>query len=223
MKSKVPERTRAIELRRRGFSYRDILQEVRVAKSTLSRWLMDLPLTEDEKRYLKTRNDANISRGRIKAATAHRSNRLARDEALRSVAETEFETHRLDPLFVIGVALYWAEGAKRSDTFHFMNSDVDMVKVMLAWLEKFPGIGRHELRYRLYIHKPYEFERCEEYWSEKANIPRDRFVKTIYKSTSLLVKKRPNYKGCLRIEVPKSTQLLRKMILWHHMLARSFS
>ena len=209
MKSKVQYKTRAIELRRSGLSYRDILKELPVAKSTLSVWLKDLPLTTDEKRYLKTRTDANISRGRIRAASAHRLNRLERDKELRLIAEQEFATHRSDPLFFVGVALYWAEGAKRSDSFHFMNSDVDMVKVMLAWLEKFPGIERHELRYRLYIHKPYEFEHCEEYWSEKANIPRDCFVKTIYKPTGLLIKKRPNYKGCLRIEVPKSTQRYR--------------
>lgn len=47
-------------------------------------------------------------------------------------------THR--ELFLIGVALYWSEGAKskpwnRSHVLSFCNSDTTMICVYLAWLD----------------------------------------------------------------------------------------
>jgi transposase len=49
MKSKVREKEKAIELRRQGYSYKDILAQVPVAKSSISLWLQNLPLTAEEK------------------------------------------------------------------------------------------------------------------------------------------------------------------------------
>ena len=42
------EKQRARELRGLGWSYNDILSEVGVSKSTLSLWLRDIPLTEEQ-------------------------------------------------------------------------------------------------------------------------------------------------------------------------------
>jgi len=52
MNAKVQEKEMAVKLRRDGYSYNDILGVVSVAKSTLSNWLKDLPLTENEKKML---------------------------------------------------------------------------------------------------------------------------------------------------------------------------
>jgi orotate phosphoribosyltransferase-like protein len=49
MKKLVQEKEKAVELRRKGLSYKEILKQVPVAKSSLSLWLKDLPLTKDEK------------------------------------------------------------------------------------------------------------------------------------------------------------------------------
>ncbi len=223
MKSKVQEKERAIELRRKGYSYNDILKEVPVAKSSLSLWLKDLPLTSTEKEYLRTRKDKNISRGRIKVAAIFRNKRMKRDEVVCGEAVEEYDRFKKDELFKIGVALYWAEGAKRNSYFAFSNSDYKMMRVMLCWIEKIIVVPRETLHVYLYIHKSYAHERCEEFWSEKLNIPLQCFRKTIYKPTSKLVKKRPQYKGCLRIIVPKSSKLLKKMKVWQNMLAKEYT
>lgn len=223
MKAKVQEKEKAIELRRNGYSYNDILKEVHVAKSSLSLWLKDLPLTSNEKNYLRTRKNKNISRGRIKVAAILREKRLKREEIVFKEAVEEYERFKKDELFKIGIALYWAEGAKRNNYFAFSNSDYKMVEVMLRWVEKFSSVQRENLHAYLYIHKPYAHEKCEEFWSEKLNMPLTCFRKTTYKPTSKLVKKRPQYKGCLRIVVPKSTNLLKKIKVWQNMLAKEFT
>jgi len=222
MKEKVREKEKAIQLRKKGYSYKDILKEVPVAKSSLSLWLKDVHLTDSEKKYLKSRRDKNITRGRIKAASVLRGNRLERESLLQEEARREFKSYVGDSLFQVGVALYWAEGAKRNSYFSFSNSDTNMTNLMLLWIEKYLNISRDDINACLYIHKPYAHERCEEHWSRETNIPLNNFRKTIYKPTSRLVKKRPNYKGVLRISVTRKAPLL-KMKFWIHMLSRHYN
>ncbi len=210
MRPRVLEKQRAIELRRKGWSYNQILQKIPVAKSSLSLWLTHTPLSENEKRLLKERREESISLGRLKAAAAHRANREERDRLLFEVMRSDFARYKHEILFQIGIALYWAEGAKRSSSFMFMNSDSDMTNIMLDWIERYFSLKRNQVRVRLYIHKPYAHEHCEERWSKEINVPLSRFNKTIFKPTGLLVKKRPDYKGCLRIEITKGLPL-RKM------------
>lgn len=206
----VQEKERAIELRKKGYSYKEILKNLNVAKSTLSFWLKDLPLTPHEKEHLKQRRDGNMSRGRIRAGAALRARRLDRDRMLLATTRQEFETHKHEALFQIGIALYWAEGTKRSSVFAFTNSDEDMIETMLLWIERYWGVMRNNIGVRLYIHKPYANEGCEYYWSKRLQVPLPCFKKTVYKPTGSLVKKRPGYRGCIRIELGKTTNL-RKM------------
>jgi hypothetical protein len=221
MRLLVRERERAIALRKKGYSYREILSEVEVSKSSISKWLQDLPLTKDEKRYLKSRRDANISLGRMRAASSLHALRIQRDSVLLHEAQTEFGIHKWDPFFHTGIALYWAEGSKRSSVFGFANSDPEMIELMLSWIEKFFNVPRSAVKVRLFIHKPYAHECCELWWSRKILIPTTNFQKTIYKPTGLLVKKRLEYKGCLRIELG-TTFRLRKMLFWQNMLIEHY-
>lgn len=222
MRALVQEKEKAIGLRKKGYSYKEILKDVPVAKSSLSLWLKDLPLTHAEKQVLKKRKDSNISHGRIKAASAHRQNRLEREKLIFEEAKIEFKRFVGDPLFHTGIALYWAEGAKRSNMFQFSNSDPEMMKVMIFWVEQFLDRKRKNMFARLYMHKPYIHEEWEKYWAQEINISIKNFKKTTYKPTGLLVKKRPNYKGCLRLELPKSTKDFKKIVFWCNMLVEYY-
>jgi hypothetical protein len=214
MRKLVQEKERAVELRKKGYSYNEILKEVKVAKSSISLWLKDLPLTADEKRYLRRRTDSNISRGRIKAASTNHAHKIERDRRIIMNAQKEFYKYQHDPLFHTGISLYWAEGAKRSNMFQFTNSDVDMANIMLLWLEIFVGCKRENLGYRLYIHKPYAHMEYEKVWARKLGVPLSQFKRTVIKPTSFKYKKRPSYEGCMRFEVPRSTSLYLKISGW---------
>ena len=218
MQALVREKEKAILLRKKGYSYKEILKIVPVAKSSLSLWLKDLPLTKSEKLVLRDRLDGNISRGRIKAASVLRTNRLQRESSLLPILQAEFEQYAYDPLFQLGIGLYWAEGAKNSGGVMFTNSDIEMVEVMLKWFEKFTGYTRNDLRYRLYIHKPYSHENCEQKWADGLKVPRSAFTPTSYKPTSRGVKIRVNYIGCVRVEVPRSSKLLFTLKIWTNLL-----
>ena len=201
-------------------SYRDILNVLAVSKSSLSLWLKDLPFTVEEKILLKHRKDSNISRGRIKAATANRRNRLSREKEEFLKANSNFQVFKDDPLFFVGIGLYWAEGSKRDTTFQFTNSDPEMVSLMLRWCTKYLEVSLKDVACNLYLHKPYSHENCEDYWARTCGIPLENFRKTIYKPTSLGFKRRPNYKGCLRFRLSGIRYLwrmkfLQKMLVSH--------
>jgi hypothetical protein len=222
MKKLVQEKEKAIKLRQKGHTYKEILQEVDVAKSSLSLWLKDLSLTKKEKTALKYRKNANISRGRIKAAGVIHTKRLEREKSQYQSAKLLFQSNKDNPLFHTGLALYWAEGGKRTSQWQFMNSDADMQNVMLLWLEKFLNIQRSDVKFRLYAHKPYLSENLEDWWGKKLNLEPTQFLTTIIKPTGLGLKKRPNYKGCLRIEVRKSKAILNQMRFWQRMIVEYY-
>jgi transcriptional regulator with XRE-family HTH domain len=217
MKKLVQEKEKAISLRRKGLSYKEILKEVPVSKSSLSLWLKDLPLTKSEKEILKNRKDSNISRGRIKAASELRHRRLKREEAWLSEARELFEKYKNDPLFHVGIALYWAEGAKGDTTWSLINTDVDLIKTMLFWLDRYISVNFEDIQFRLFIHKPYAHEGLESWWEKRLGVTPERFLKTVYKETKHLVKQKEGHHGCIRIEVRRSKHLLCKMKFFKEM------
>ena len=222
MKKLVHERKLAEDLRRKGLSYKEIIAKVPVAKSTLSSWLKPMPLSQYEKKVLRKRVYSNISKGRAKAAATNRKNRLQREKIVFDAAKREYDKYASEPLFATGVALYWAEGAKRQSMFHFMNSDEKMIETMLCWLEKYNNLYRKDLYFRLFLHLPYKDENWEQWWAKELGVPLSNFKKTIIKPSGLGVKKRPSYKGCLRVEVPKSKSLLFKTKVWIKMMVDDY-
>ena len=135
MQKKVLQKAMAIRLRKAGYTYREILEKVPASKSSISVWLQDAPLTDAEKATLKKRRDDKISTGRIRAAASLRTARLDREADLHKRAEKTFQVYKHDELFRVGISLYWAEGAKRGSSFSFINSDPDMVVLMLGWMD----------------------------------------------------------------------------------------
>lgn len=218
MKKLVREKEKATALRKQGYTYNEILKLVPVAKSSLSLWLKDLPLTKNEKQALKHRKDKQIDAGRIKVAGILRTRRLEREKEQLALAKELFGAHTEKPLFFIGIALYWAEGGKRTDQWQFTNSDAQMQRVMIRWLTECIGIDIEDIRFRLYVHKSYLSEDCEAWWAKQLHVPRKNFLRTVVKPGVAKVKKRPGYKGCLRIEVRRSKGLLNQMRFWQKML-----
>jgi hypothetical protein len=222
MKKLVQEKEKAVELRRKGLSYKEILKQVPVAKSSLSLWLKDLPLTKDEKTVLKDRTDSNISHGRIKAASELRNRRLERERVWLEEAKTSFQTSRNDPLFHAGIALYWAEGSKTDSMWSLINTDVDLVLTMLSWLRNYTQVSSDDIYFRLYAHKPYAHENLEAWWQKRLEAGPEQFLKTVYKETKHLVKQKAGHHGCIRIEVRKSRHLFCKMKFYKEMVVEYY-
>jgi hypothetical protein len=217
MLSNLESKYKAFELRRAGLSYKEIRAIIPVSKSTLSNWVSGLKLTEEE----KLRLEKNVSKGRdysrYMAGLTNTRKRIEREKVVKDEAEKEFELYKTNVLFFTGIALYWAEGGKKSKSFQFVNSDPEMIVLIIKWMEKFLKISKKTIKYRLYIHKPYANEKCEEFWALRIGISTSEFQKTVYKPTIHNVKKNIEYKGCFALVI-NSVDLFRKIMTWQKLL-----
>jgi len=205
MKLRLVEKRKATELRRKGMTYSEIRSIIpNLSKGTLSGWLKNIDLSPDQKMKILEKIKAGRGHSRIQGAWANKKKAIDRIAGIQKVAEKEYKKYTQYHLFYIFLCLYWAEGAKKSRSFYFINSDPLMIKLLLKCLRELFGIPEDEIKIRLFIHKVYAEENCEKYWSKIVEKPVESFKKTVYKPTVHNTKKNPDYKGCCRIELTGS-------------------
>ncbi len=201
MKARLEDKRLAIELRKKGLSYKEIQQQVKVSKSLLSGWFEYLDLTEEELNFLKSRIKERCDKGRIASTISNRNRRIQREMVAFEDAKNSFDKHKTESLFLVGIALYWAEGSKRTGEFQFINSDPEMITFMYSWIQKYMKIDKNSIKKQLFIHRIPGYENIDIFWSNLLGITPNDFEKTIFKPTHHAIKKNPNYKGCLRLSI----------------------
>ncbi len=213
---KEREKEKAINLRKQGLSYNEILQKVPVAKSTLSVWLKDIGLAKAQKQRLTEKRRA----AQQKAQQACRNIRITRETAIIHTAQREVGKISKREFWLIGAALYWAEGSKQkpnlvSQKVSFNNSDPKMILLFDKWMKEICGRKENGIAYSIYIHTTGDVERAKEFWGNLLNTTIEKVYfkkgspKTNRKNTQDL------YFGLLRIEVRRSTDLNRKIKGWN--------
>jgi hypothetical protein len=209
----------AIRLRKEGKTYRQILAQIPVAKSTLSEWLKQVGLSVPQKqRITQLRINA-----RLKGAASRKTKRLT--EVADSIENGKIEVGKLSEreLWLIGTALYWAEGSKQnvrspSTGLVFGNMDFKMVFVFLRWLH-FLKVPTNEIYFELYVHKNRKAEAKDftEWWIKALELPDNTPVRIYFKAGNPLTNRSNTvdlYHGLLRIRVKSSTSLNRKVNGW---------
>lgn len=220
MKSKLELKFEAIELRKKGLSYKQIMEKLPVLKSSLSGWFKYLKFSEIELEKMRELAKNGVKTGQINASLSNRARRLERESLASTKASELFEKNKDNHLFIIGIALYWAEGSKRTGEFQFINSDADMIMFINDWIKLF--MPKEKVKYRLFTHKIFEPDNLEEFWAEKLKVEPETFEKTIYKTTLHGIKKNPDYKGCLRISL-SGINTLRTMKTWQKLFIMYYS
>ncbi|MEU7041377.1 hypothetical protein AB0A77_09990 [Streptomyces varsoviensis] len=207
-------RATARELRTRGLTYDQIQLELGCSKSSISLWVRDLP-----KPPPRTKEEASaIARRGWEATLARRE--AERQETKRNATREVGELSDRE-LFLIGVGLYWAEGAK-SKPYHlrervtFINSDPDMIEVYLAWLALL-GVDSERLGFYVHIHESADVAAAERYWAALVGVDVSTFGKTaLKKHNPKTVRKNTgdSYRGCLSVRVSNGADLYRRIEGW---------
>ena len=177
---KVKEKNQARELRLKGLSVNEIREKLNVAKSSVSIWVRDIQLSEDQLQGLSIRGRSK------KSIEKRRKARLANERAKRAKviarAKEEFTSLVGSPLFLTGVSLYWSEGGKtKRSLVRLDNSDPEMIKVFMRFLREFCEVPEEKFRGHIHIHSHLAVEKAEHYWSEITKIPINQFFKTYSK------------------------------------------
>ena len=217
---KGSERAQAIALRRDGASYQKIRQGLGIAKSTLWRWLKNEGLVESQSQQLtELRRTAQR-----KAVNAVRRTRLEKTHTIMSEARRDIDQITLSELRLIGAALYWAEGAKQKEhkgqasaQVVFSNTDPRMLRVFVAFLHQCCGIEPSTLRFRIYLHETADATDARIYWHHQLGIEAITTAPVTWKRHKRSVHRvnvGAGYHGLLRIIVPSSTDLNRRISGW---------
>ncbi len=207
---KIKEKFKAVKLRRSGLSYKEISKQMTVSKSTLSIWLRDIELTDEQKSRLINKMD----RVRYEVARRKVADRMRRTRDIISEAKKEVDLLSKNPLFFIGVALYWAEGAKNStESVKFANSDPAMIVLIMKWLREICMVPESKFRVHIHMHDLHSRSDINSYWSKLTGIRKGQFYKPYIKHTSLGQRRNILYNGTCSIIV-SDKKLFRRIVGW---------
>lgn len=205
---KLDYKNKALQLRKDGYSVKEISKILSVAKSSVSIWVRDVHLSEEAKKRIM----ANMIKGRYLAAEKKRSQKNETIMRLREEAKAE-----LKGIELIGGAekllcalLYWCEGVKNDSYVAFANSDPKLTKLFIDLLCKYFKVDRKKFRAVLHLHQYHNPKIQEKFWSRSLNLSSSQFRK-YYLKPNTGIRYRDNYPGCISVRY-YDTLLARKLL-----------
>jgi transposase-like protein len=175
MKGKYLQKLEAIKLRKeKGFSIQEIATHLLVAKSSVSNWVRDYPLTEQQRECLNKKVNHNRF-GNTYARDSFLKVRLRYQEEGREMVKT------LDSNFIAGCMLFWAEGSKKRNTICFVNSDLNMMRFFINFLRKYFVINEEKIALYIncYSRNELTIEEIKNKWLEVMSL-KDSNIRKIY-------------------------------------------
>ena len=214
--AKYKLRIKAREMRSKGVSVGKIAKEIGVTKGTVSLWVRDIILTVGQLENIRKQWIKGTESGRLKGSLMQKQRRLELIEKMDRAGQKRFISLADSEFFVAGIALYWAEGSKKTRKLELCNSDPKMIKFMIDWFVKYFGLDTSRFSARISIneiHKKRE-EVIKEYWSNITKIPISQFRKTSYKKVKpqKIYANYDSYFGVLDLVILKPGELYYKML-----------
>jgi len=171
-----------IRLRQCGRSYNEIARILGISKGTVSYWLRGIRLTHVARKRLE-KNIDNARKKGLFAFNIMRSRAIKRENIMiRQAARQEIKKLSLKDLFLVGVALYWAEGTKSENIrtsdarLSFANSDPHMIAIFMRFIRENLKISDVRVRAAIHIHPNLGRRSAVQYWSKVTGLPGDHFV-----------------------------------------------
>lgn len=176
---RTEDRRKAVELRLKGLSYSEIKGEIRVSNGVLSYWLKGYPLTERQKMRLKVKKAIQIEKFR---ETMKQKRELRLTNTYHVIQKQIGKVTNRD-LLIAGAFLYWGEGQKVTGSVSVSNTDPNILKFCLLWLERCFGVHRRNPRLRIYLHLYSDMKLDEEidFWQKILVVDRTQFNKPYIK------------------------------------------
>ena len=191
---------KAQELRKRGFSLKEISDSLKISKSTASLWSRDIQLSKKAAKRLS----AKVTHGQLISARQ----RIARTDAIRQeYFEKGIETvrtvarERRDKMIskIFCALLYWCEGGKHDDRcIQFTNSDPKLIRVFVNLFRKSFPVDESKFRILLHLHEYHSLPTQIKFWQAITSIPASQFSKPYLKPHSGK-RMKLDYPGCVNI------------------------
>lgn len=182
MQAKRKLQQEARRLRQEGLSINEIVARLDVAKSSVSIWVRDIKLDDEQRGKLHKRRSQFGLHNRGSGVNRERGLKVRQtyQQAGRERARQNCALH------LAGCMLYWAEGAKGRNGVYFTNSDANMIMFFTRFLREEFHIQDHEVALRIHCHTydEQEISRIERFWCDLLNLPTSCVKKTYIKAGS---------------------------------------
>lgn len=219
MEALTKEKERAIKLRKRGQTYGEISKQIKISKSTLSLWLRKVEVPAE---FISRIQQKKLEAVRLGWA-ARRKERVDRTKFITDSARKEVKRFIDQPLWLVGVTLYWAEGHKEKSwrpgaLVTFTNMDEDTIILFMDWCRKFLNVDNGDFICSLYIHDSHKSRVLEvqKWWAQKLSISTGSIAVYYKKHTVKHVRHNDadDYHGVLRVRVKRSVDMNRRIAGW---------
>jgi transcriptional regulator with XRE-family HTH domain len=203
-KMKTYEREMARQIRREeGASINEIARRTGAAKSSISRWVRDIELSEEQRETLRIA----AYNGQVKGRTMHAG--LRREARRLAQEDGRMRAQQDDALFAAGCMLYWAEGSKDRNRVEFTNSDPDMVRLFVRFLKTYWNVRDEEIRItcNLFADHVERQREIEQVWLDVADLSRRSLRKSTVNVYSKYSKKKRRNRlpyGTCRVSVTRT-------------------
>lgn len=213
--SKFDLRLKARKLRLKGFGIRHIASNLKISKSSASRWCSDIVLTPKQIEILSKRKENGVRMGQLKGAKVLRDRKMEKIKNFKREGSLIFSNLSEREFFVSGVALYLAEGSKGYNKVAFTNSNPKLILFMMRWFSKFFNVSGDRFIVSILVNKIHRDREDEikNFWSGYLGIPLSQFRKTFFVTSKQqkIYSNHNNHFGTLNLRILKSTDILYKI------------
>lgn len=173
-------RQRAIDLRTtENLSYGAICNKLGVAKSTLSYWLKEYPLTKERILELRRAGWSKGEASREKFRITMREKRLLKENIIYDKAKLKFGKLSKDSIFTAGLMLYLAEGTKRDvHRIVLANTDPRIIKFFIKWMTEFLNIPKGKMKAELHLYDNMNITEEIGFWKKQLGFKDNQLYKT---------------------------------------------
>lgn len=214
--SKSNERIMARKMRAQGYSVKTISRELHVSRSSVSIWVRDISLTPTQLKQLNRNSDEGRAKGRTVTSLMYEQRRKQIRETSFQNANNLLKKLSSREFFIAGLALYWAEGNKKTHSVRFTNSDPSLILFELHWFIHCLDVPLERIGAFVGINQSHATRENEilTYWSHLTGIPVSNFRKSIVKKSESkkIYENSASYVGTLTFFVWKPTELYYKIM-----------
>lgn len=173
-------RTKALELRvKERMSYSAISKKLSVPKSTLSYWLREYPLSEEEILTLRREGWKKGEASRERYRNRMSEKRTQKEQKEYAKWRRYFYNVNKKDLMIAGLMLYLGEGGKKnSSQVSVANTDPRVIELFLHWLETCFSISRTEAKIQLHLYESMNVVKEREFWQNTLRLKEGQFYKS---------------------------------------------
>ena len=165
-------RKKAVDLRKKGYSYNLIRERIPVSKSTLSYWLSEIPFKPN------AQVKARVKSGFLRLSMERHEQRINQIARIKREAKNFILPFSERDMLLFGLGLYLGEGAKLSQRVRMINSDPRVISFAVLWLEKHFDVPRKNMSLTIHLYPDNQLKKSLKYWSKITKIPVGQFRKT---------------------------------------------